>query len=410
MNISAPVFTETDSKARVSSTFTFDTGEKHEVYFETTLEFAQYLVYEVSDAFIVAAMLPALVKGEDMQVESVSPHLRYNFDVLMYLFGKVFGYAPIMLNANAVLSVNFKPKAVGTGFSGGVDSLLTYLEHTAATCPEDMRVNHLALFNVGSYGNDPEKTRKNFQDDLKRALKFAKEVNVPLIPLNSNLSSIYTHKDIFHYSLRSTLCLSAAILCLQKLFRQYYISSTGTIDDIRLNKYEQYYYESLFIQRLCTANTNIMISEVHYNRVEKTKKLLQNSLTERHLYVCNADLMNEKWGESNEKEGYLNCSECFKCVRTLLTIDLLGKLSQFGRLFNLEKYRKQKDALILQMYQKKNHDHFQQEIFNLFLETKVEFTPNQLRLIKKWERQQLPKRLYHKLRSICGKIMRKIFC
>ena len=409
MKISAPAYTQTDSFARVSSTFTFSNGEQHEIFFETTPEFGQYLVHEVADAFIISALLPALVNGEDIYVDRVSSSVRYNFDALMYLFGKIFSYSPIKLHAEEVLDINFEPKAVGTGFSGGVDSLLTYLEHTSDECPENLRVDHLALFNVGAYGNDPVKTSKNFHEDLERAKKFSNQVNIPLVPLNSNLSSIYTHKDIFHYSLRIELCLSAGILSLQKLFRQYYISSSYTIEQTRLHKHSQTHYESLISQRLSTANTNIMISEVHYNRVEKTKKILASDLTAQHLYVCNADLMNEKWGEHNEKEGYLNCSECFKCVRTLLTIDILGKLDQFGNLFNLEKYKKQKDQLILNMYQLRHKDPFQKEIYELFIETNSQFTPSQLKLIKAWERKQLPHRILRKVRSVLGKIKHKIF-
>ncbi len=409
MNISQPQLRTSSTAARVCSTFTYANGEKHEVFYETTPEFSKYLVSEVCDAFLVAALLPALVNGEDIYVESVSDCLRYNFDPLMYLLGKVFHYNPVKLHAKEVLHINFNPQAVGTGFSGGVDSLSTYLEHTSEQCPENMRVNHLALFNVGSYGNDPQKTTQNFTSDFERATKFATEVNVPLIPLHSNISSIYVHKDIFHYSLRSTLCLSSAILSLQKLFRLYYISSTGTIDNVMLSNKEQYHYENLFIQRLCTTSTDIMISEVHYDRVEKTKKLLQSELTRKHLYVCNADLMNEKWGEKNEKEGFLNCSECFKCVRTLLTLDLLGKLDEYGNLFNLEKYRRSKDAHILKMYQQKGYDHFQQEIYTLFKERGAQFTPEQQRLINAWERKQWPQKIYRKTRAMCGKIVRKLF-
>ena len=408
MKLSTPTISHSATFARVSSTFTYENGQQNEVYFETTPEFAKYLVHEVSDAFIIAAMLPAMVYGEDIYVDNVSDYLSYNFDPLLYLFGKVFGYPPIKLYAKQVLHLEFNPQAVGTGFSGGVDSLATYLEHTSESCPKEFRVNHLALFNVGAYGNDPEKTSKNFHDDLERAQKFAKEVNIPLIPLNSNLSSIYTHKDIFHFSLRLTLCISSGILCLQKLFKRYYISSHGTIDTIKLSKYDQQYYEGLFVQRLCTTNTDIMIAEPHYDRVEKTKRILQSELTTRHLYVCNADLVNEKHeGKHHEKEGHVNCSECFKCVRTLLTIDLLGKLDQFRHLFNLEKYYKLKDALILQMYQEKELNHFQTEIYELFKETGAAFTPNQLRLINKWHKQQLPKRLLRKCRAFCGKIVHK---
>ena len=52
----------------------------------------------------------------------------------------------------------------------------------------------------------------DFQNDIKRASEFAERVKMPLVIVDSNIGELYGHPDIFHYSLRSTICLSSGIL------------------------------------------------------------------------------------------------------------------------------------------------------------------------------------------------------
>ena len=124
------------------------------IFFSVSEEYGQYLVDEVDDSFICALMLPALVEGEDIECTNVSESIRYHFDTIMHLFGKVFGYAPIKLKSANVIKPDFHPTVVCTGFSGGVDSFATYIHHTSQDCPDSFKLSQLCLFNVGAYGND----------------------------------------------------------------------------------------------------------------------------------------------------------------------------------------------------------------------------------------------------------------
>ena len=156
---------------RVSSTFILDEAGKEEkvVFFSVNKEFGEYLVSEVADAFCLAAILPALVSGQDIFSEApLSDYFFYHSKTLIYLLGKVFGYPAIEIRCNEIIHTDFKPTAVASGFSGGVDSLTTFIKHTETSCPEEFRLTHLALFNVGSYGNDYEK------------IKVKREYNIPV--------------------------------------------------------------------------------------------------------------------------------------------------------------------------------------------------------------------------------------
>lgn len=402
-NIGKSALRQEEGKVRLVSNF-LSSQCQCEIFFETETQYGEYFVTDVSDPFIVAALLPALVEGEDIQVQSVSDRLYYNFNTLSYLLGKVFGYAPIRLHAQNVVKVDYHPKGVGTGFSGGVDSFCTYIRHTAADCPESMRITHLALFNVGAYGNDYDKTRNDFETDYERARQFASEVGKPLVPVNSNMSSIYTQRDIYHYSLRTTLCISSAVLALQKLFSLYYISSSGTIDDIKLSAHDQYYYEGLLTQLLSTVNTCVLIAEHHMNRVEKTLQLIDDENAQKHLYVCAAPIMNEKHGFDYKNDTSPNCCECPKCRRTLSAIDFAGKLDAFKDRFDLEKWAAIRDECIADTYLMKDFDHFKKENWELFCSRGHVLSERQQYLVRHTLRNWNPS-IYRKIKRGVRKIL-----
>lgn len=346
-----------------------------DVFFSVEKEYGCYLVPEVADSFVLASLLPALVTRQAIKVEAISDHFSDHFKTLVYLLGKCFGYPPIEIVYNRIVHLGFTPQSVATGFSGGVDSFATYLNHSSAECPEEFKITHLTLFNVGSYGNNYATTVSSFMKDAVRAKEFAETVNLPLVIIDSNIGELYTHKDIYHYSLRSTLCLSSAILVLQKLFKIYFISSSGTVDNMKLCRYDQYYYECSLVQLLSNNNTSIYVAEANLDRVQKTKILMNSDLAKKYLYVCAADIYNEKLGTHYQKADKPNCSECIKCTRTLLTLDVLGVLNDFADRFDIDKYKRLKNELLYDVCVNYEYDHFKKEIFMLMKERGYALAP-----------------------------------
>lgn len=87
------------------------------------------------------------------------------------------------------------------------------------------------------------------------------------------------------------------------------------------------------------------------------------------MYVCAADIYNEKYNMGFNKDTSPNCSECDKCKRTLITLDLLGELDNFSGRFDLYKYQKYKDLLFINVIVNHKSNHFLQEIYDLMIET-----------------------------------------
>ena len=343
-----------------------NTNIKEEFYFSVENNYGKFLCNEISDPFVVAMLIPALMSGQDINVKgSISEMLQYHLEnSLIFILSKVFNKKPIKIISESTITIEYDSKAVVTGFSGGVDSFATVLQHTSNNCPELLKLTHLALFNVGAYGNDELRTQKIFLEDAQRAKKFADEMDLPLVLLNSNISKAYEVNEITHgFSPRSSLCIMAGILSLQKLFNIYLIASGYTINKIKLDKWNQANYESLLASYLSTSSTKIIIANEDLTRAEKIKYIADNEIVQKFLHVCPADILNEKSKIKFIKDTYPNCSECFKCLRTLVIIDILGKLNDFTDSFNIKKYEDQKVSYIKYLLKNMNKDPFFKETY-----------------------------------------------
>lgn len=366
------------------------------IFVEVEKEYENYLVHEVEDPFVIAAMLPALMAGENIECDRISDDLFYHSHTILYLLSKVFRKPCIKVVPKQIRHLDLNPKAVGTGFSGGIDSFATFINHTDADCPESYRITHLTLFNIGSYGNDYEQTQVKFKKDIQRARLFTEKVGLPLVTVNTNIGNLYSHKEIQNYSLRSTMCLSVAVVALSKLLCKYYISSTDTIDDMKLSRYDQYFYEYSLTQLLSNHNTSIFVTEADLNRVEKTQIVAKSDYSKDFLYVCAADIYNERFQTSFKKDTAPNCSRCIKCVRTMITLDLLGYRDKFSSRFDFQKYDKEYNNHLLDIATKKGYDHFSREIYELMQEKGIKI-PVKI-LIRGWLKGKI-KQIKYKIKN-----------
>ena len=78
-----------------------------------------------------------------------------------------------------------------------------------------------------------------------------------------------------------------------------------------------------------TERTELIIDGCQYRRVDKIKNIADWDIAQKYLNVCNA---------FPKFDGFANCGECEKCARTLLPLEILGKVDKFAKLFNMGKY------------------------------------------------------------------------
>jgi hypothetical protein len=329
----------------------FECGNiKDVLWFSTTKEFGSYLCHERGDAFLVAMLLYAMKRGEDIHILApISERLYYTLTKhFVKVIADIFpGYHQIQITGD-VDSVHLENAGgVGTGLSCGIDSFYTVIEHTDESCHPDYKLTHLAFFNVGAsgdYGGDH--ARDLFQQRIEAVRRCADELQLPLVILDSNINEILDMNYVPTHTYRNV----AAVLALQKLFKTYYYSSGYSLRQFELSHAESSHYDVYALDMLSTNGTKFFSSGEIYSRVEKTDIVSNYPLSYDYLNVC--------------VSAVTNCSRCHKCQRTLVTLDLLGKLDLYNKVFNLNDYQMNRSKYFGMVLGGRKDDPFKQEIYD----------------------------------------------
>lgn len=348
-------------------------GEK-ELWFSTDQKYENAICSTQYDAFLVGLLYPAMKYGEDIHINgSVSKKLLFNTN--NYVIPLVKSFSPscktIKVIAENTINFNLGGSGVGTGFSGGVDSFCTIYDHYELEKDPDYKINSFLFLNVGSHGlGDKIKVEEKFNKRFNYLKQFPDEIGIDFIPLNSNLH--YFHP--WGHQKTHTLTSASGVLILQGLYKRYYYASSGVdYDDMLKNayKYREFsigeYCEPILLPLLSTESCEFISDGVQYTRVEKTLRVLNYEPVKRYLNVC-----------ISGDDTHLNCSVCNKCCRTLMTLNLIGKIDEFKHLFDINKYRKVAEKkYIRKQVLKQNKDPYAKDNINLAKANNVRL-PNKL--------------------------------
>ncbi|MBR8831077.1 MAG: hypothetical protein Cpurp_07730 [Chlorogloea purpurea SAG 13.99] len=307
---------------------------KKEVWYSINKKYGQFLSNESSDTFLIGLLVLAMKQNEDIYIEGkVSEKLFYNLTnyLVKILTLLIPSLHQIKIFPQELTQENLvKPiQGVATGFSGGIDSFCTFIDHFQENTPTSYKITHLLLNNVGSHG---EGGQQLFEKRYQRLYMFAQEYELPFISINSNLHEILPRNFQTTHTTRNI----SAILLLPKLFTKYYYSSAHKYEDCIIKESpDGAVIDPAAIHLLSTENTECISAGCQYSRVEKTLKVSEFEPSYRYLDVC-----------VNAVEDAENCSQCWKCARTLLTLEILGKHELYDRVFNLDKYYEIKTSYI----------------------------------------------------------------
>lgn len=355
--IELPVIQEIELESEIS--VQFQTGdEHHKLWFAVPKKYREYLVTENLDAFLVALLFLGLKSGRDIHLNgSVSAKLFYS--VNHYLIPALCLANPalkkITVTAENLNEANLNVGNVAaTGLSCGVDSFATYFDHINEE--GSYQIKYFTFFNAGSHGSGGEATRKIFKERLQKSQKFAEREGKEIVSVDSNLSEILNMKFQQTNTLRNLSCA----LLLQKLFRNYYSASKNRFDYYKLHAYDTQDYDSLILNMLSTESTSFYSAVANLTRLERTDFIADFEGTYNHLDICTSP-------RRAVQEG-INCSRCKKCLRTALTLDLLGKLEPYENVFNLETYRKNRDTFIWYIISTRNDNQISRDIYDLLKE------------------------------------------
>ena len=347
--LNPPEISVADEKARVTCRMQ-DGDTQRALWFEVDAAQRDALPDEALDAFVIGALLPAMMAGKDIHVQgAMSSKLYYNLTHLLMV--TLREYLPlsklIKITADRLIT-SYDNRATGvlSGFSGGIDSFCNYYDHTGDRAPHEFRITHFVYNNVGSHGQHGDENDFNvFKEHAAAIQKFAEREGKPLITVNSNLDSFMK----MNFQLTHTIRNATVALLLQKVACKFLYPSCSQIRYTEVKPcFDIAGMDPVILPLLSTERLDCIASGGQYERTEKTAVVAAMPESYEFLDVCVEPY--------NAKPGKLNCSRCWKCMRTQMTIEVVGTLDKYSGIFDLAEYRRYRKMFLLDVL-KSNNNH-----------------------------------------------------
>jgi hypothetical protein len=121
-------------------------------------------------------------------------------------------------------------------------------------------------------------------------------------------------------------------LALEHLYRAYISSSSGHNDNVfepTLFGPTQH-YETLLVDSLQTETFRYVSSD-NVKRTEKLRAIADDEIFRKYVTVC----------FDTKKDGG-NCGVCYGCMKTMMPLDMLGRLDGFSESFDLGSYYRER--------------------------------------------------------------------
>ncbi len=263
---------------------------------------------------IATVLLPvAMALGEDLEIRGIlCPRLalgleEYQRVMLAWLPGQLRQVSLRYGHADAEARVG--SEAVGTAFSGGVDSFHTLKTHLGDAEPRrEHRISH-ALF---VHGFDIPLDEEDSYAQAARAYRaFLQSVDVRLVCLRTNLRD-FTKSPGWEMAHGAALIGSALIL--GRLFRRFFVPSSRSYETLI-----PWGSHPLLDPLLSTDTLQVIHDATHLTRVDKIRVLAAWPPTYSLLRTCYA-----------KRDGLNNCCRCDNCIRTMTAFEVFGALHKYS--------------------------------------------------------------------------------
>jgi len=273
------------------------------------------------DGFAVALLPLAMTFGENLHLEGVlSPRL---FRGLQEYQRLQCAWKPTSFKKMRIEPKHLQPAQTGTSeagvacsYSGGVDSSYTLWRHLPGNEPNmKYRISHCLMINGFDADSDigDEGRFSRIQSAMEPRLA---ELGVELVVCRTNYMS-FSDPHILKQSFGAMV--TAPALVLGQMFSCFFVPASYLF-----NQFFRDGSHLLIDHLLSTESMETVHDSSHVTRPEKTAIVGDWSSTYTTLRVCfNATGYNEETG------SIVNCSRCEKCIRTMKTLEISGKLERY---------------------------------------------------------------------------------
>lgn len=316
------------------------------------------LMTDLSDAALVALLIPAMATGEDIRLAgTISDPLWHSVSgpyqrLLRHIFPDL---QPVRIAADALCAGGAPVAGVATAFSGGIDSFSVLADYHFADGPSNARVTHLLFNNVGSHGKAGEQL---FHARYTRLQPTADRMGLPFVRVNSNLDTFYG-KDFGFLETHTARNASVPLLLQCGIGRYLYASGYSFAEANAVPTRNIGHSDTMLLPLLSTSTLEMRSAGAEYTRVEKVRRLADLPATYDALDVC------VRGGNAG------NCSTCSKCLRTLLTMEIAGVIDRYADIFDLAAYRQRRNRIAGKVLRSRHP--FDQDLTTFALETGFHF-------------------------------------
>ncbi len=334
MIIQTPIYeTINDSILCVSASFTDCVSEKVLYYkFDAKYKGSIEKNKQLSNSFVLALLPNAMALGEDIYVKAeISEKLLHNINehIIPLLTTIHKNLKPIKVHPDGgcgsltIASPDMPPRGACTGFSAGVDSFYTIYKYLNKD--DSFSLKYLLVSNT--YGKAQSALFERYSEILR---KGSFSVSLPLIIVNTNfhevmLGSFYNFHSIYNISVS---------LLFPYLFSRYYYSSTlnyyDAFKDMASGSKDIGCYDSILLHLLSIDELEVEGVGHTVRRIDKVKSLASFPPSHAFLNVC-------------MRPDKINCGECPKCTRTLLSLEAINKIENFKSVFDIDKWASQRN-------------------------------------------------------------------
>ena len=269
--------------------------------------------YESSDVemqrrgeiFACAFLLPAMKKGRGLRIEgvSLSPLWLANAQRLMKIFSDWWGYTTVEISCDSACPAVETIEAPHTGlfFTGGVDSFYSLL------FPKE-QIDDL----VYVHGFDCALAdQKRFEDTRQHLAQVAADTGHRLILLKTNLREHPLIREM-EWTKANGGALASAGYTLPGIGRMIISACDSGSFIVPMGTHPE-------TDPLWSNDQLVFVHQgTEVSRRRKVNAIADHPLVMSHLRVC--------WKNAGQPG---NCCRCEKCVRTMLILDSLGKLTSF---------------------------------------------------------------------------------
>ena len=276
-----------------------------------------------ADAFVVALLPLAMRRGEPVIVEgpvsvALAHGLRSLQEVLATWWPALFRPVPVHY-AQLDAAPEARPGGVGGCFSGGVDSYYTVLSHLADSEPlPAYRLTHALINHRFSQLDDgrPDDDRAERLHGLYAPVLARWGVELMLV--ESILRSFREHILRDGGRMKS---YGSALLCwahaLGTHFGRFHLAGHSTWAYRDMTPFGSHV---ALDHHLGTDQLQVMHFGAGATRSERIERITREPEVRRTLRVCLTQS-----GLTDAPDTVINCGRCYKCVRTLMVLDMLGR-------------------------------------------------------------------------------------